>query len=38
MKDEAELLDFTTFVHSLGVKKISDNTVQQLEPIQEITY
>jgi hypothetical protein len=25
MKDEAELIDFTTFVRSLGVKKISGN-------------
>jgi len=25
LKDEAELLDFTAFVHSLGVKKITSN-------------
>jgi hypothetical protein len=25
LKDEAELLDFTTFIHSLGFKKISGN-------------
>jgi len=37
MKDKAELLDFTTFVHSLGVKKINGNVKFQLS-FQELTF